>query len=217
MNRNILFYKTKPIKLISFLIFGFTILINSKLVAFNFQERSADSIVLENAFVRVVKNGSVKTSEGSDLFGKRVIVALSELTYKERENIKTLQRGEIVVFLPSEPTNIKKGEYFEIAIKKNHPNPKGPERWLDAIKNKTVYEDNLFRVFEERLDSGDTRKLHSHSQRLVVRLNYVQLTDPRFKPNGTPGKGLQIPNTVKFAQPMVHVVKNLSTDTPFLI
>jgi hypothetical protein len=77
-----------------------------------------------------------------------------------------------------------------------------------------VYEDEQFRVFEERLAPGDTRELHSHAQRVVVRLNNVQLTDPRFKPNGSPGGGIQVPNTVKFAEPMVHVVKNLSKDTP---
>jgi hypothetical protein len=48
----------------------------------------------------------------------------------------------------------------------------------------------------------------------VVRLNEVQLTDPRTRPNGTPGGGIQVPNTVKFAEPVVHVVKNLSKDTP---
>ena len=108
----------------------------------------------------------------------------------------------------------EKGDYFEVAFKRIHPEPKGPEVWLEPLKNKMVYEDDLFRVFEERLAPGDTRELHSHSQRIVVRLNKVQLTDPRFKPNGAPEEGIQVPNTVKFAEPMVHVVKNLSTDTP---
>ena len=77
-----------------------------------------------------------------------------------------------------------------------------------------MYEDDQIRIFEERLAPGDTRELHSHAQRVVVRLNNVQLTDPRTKPNGSPGGGIQVPNTVKFAEPVVHVVKNLSKDTP---
>jgi len=51
------------------------------------------------------------------------------------------------------------------------------------------------------------------SSKLVVRLNNVQLTDPRTKPNGSPGGGIQVPNTVKFEEPMVHVFKNLSKTT----
>jgi len=40
-------------------------------------------------------------------------------------------------------------------------------------------------------------------------LNQVQLTDPRYS-IGKPGTGIQVANTVKFAEPMVHVTKNLS-------
>ena len=73
-----------------------------------------------------------------------------------------------------------------------------------------VYEDEQFRVFEERLAPGDDRELHSHAQRVVVRLNEVQLTDPRLYPEGQPGTGIQVPNTVRFAEPVVHAVRNLS-------
>ena len=82
--------------------------------------------------------------------------------------------------------------------------------WIEPMKNTTVYEDAELKIFEERLAAGDTRELHSHLQRVVVRLNDVQLTDPRTKPNGSPTGGFQIPNTVKFAEPVQHVVKNLS-------
>ena len=175
---------------------------------------SEDSIALENDYVRVMKNATVKTAADAILFGKRLIVALTPLECKSTTGIKSLNRGEIAVFNSEESYSIPKGDYFEVAFKKNHPEPKGPEEWLEPLKNKIVYEDELFRVFEERLAPGDTRQLHSHSQRVVIRLNKVQLTDPRFKPNGAPGEGIQVPNTVKFAEPMVHVVKNLSTDTP---
>lgn len=175
---------------------------------------SNDSIVLENDFVRVIKNATVRSAADAEIFGKRIIVALSKLKYKTTDGIKTIQRGDIFVLLPAQSIRIKKGEYFEVAFKKIHPEPKGPEQWLEPQKNTIVYEDDLFRVFEERLAAGDTRALHSHAQRVVVRLNRVQLTDPRINPIGVPGEGIQVPNTVKFAEPMVHVVKNLSTDTP---
>jgi hypothetical protein len=70
------------------------------------------------------------------------------------------------------------------------------------------------RIFEERLAPGETRALHSYVQRVVVRLNHVQLTDPRVRPEGSPGEGIQVPNTARFAEPVVHVVNNQSKDTP---
>lgn len=175
---------------------------------------NTDSIALDNDYVRVMKNATVKSGSDATLFEKRILVALTPLDCKSIAGIKTLKRGEIIVLKSDESYSIQKGDYFEIAFKQIHPEPKGPEKWLEPLKNKIIYDDELFRVFEERLAPGDTRELHSHSQRIVVRLNKVQLTDPRFKPNGAPGEGIQIPNTVKFAEPMVHVVKNLSADTP---
>ena len=102
------------------------------------------------------------------------------------------------------------GQYFEVAFKTKHPPLKVPEQWIEPEKNTMVYEDEQFRVFEERLPAHGERQLHSHAQRLVVRLNEVQLTDPRFQKNDTPKGGIQVPNTVKFAEPVVHVVRNLS-------
>jgi hypothetical protein len=203
----------------AFLLFLFWVLSAVSVLAkeLNFAEierESVDTVVFENNFVRVIKNASFHTMDDSVIFGKRMVVALAGLKCKTRDGIKTLQRGAIAVFLPGEPFEIRSGECFIVGFKRQHPVPKGPEVWLEPQKNVIVYEDELFRVFEERLAPGDTRELHSHSQRLVVRLNNVQLTDPRFKPNGAPGEGIQVPNTVKFAEPMVHVVKNLSVDTP---
>ena len=105
---------------------------------------------------------------------------------------------------------ISSGKYFEIGFKKNHPPLTAPEQWVEPQKNTIVYEDAQFRIFEERLEAGDVRDLHSHAQRLVVRLNLVQLTDPRLNKEVKEGTGIQVPNTVKFAEPVVHAVKNLS-------
>jgi hypothetical protein len=174
-------------------------------------------VALENDYVKVMRQSTVGFSTESSVFGTRVIVALTDTKIRSKKSDKKLKRGEVVVFQPNETYSITDGDFFEIAFKKNHPEPKGPKEWLEPLKNTIIYEDKEFRIFEERLEPGDTRELHSHAQRVVVRLNEVQLTDPRFKPNGTPGGGIQIPNTVKFAEPIVHVVKNLSKNALFNI
>ncbi len=170
-----------------------------------------DSAALENAYVRVMQNVAACTTAHTPGFGTRVMVALTEMTIRSSRGSANLKRGEIAVFRAHESYTSPAGEFFEVAFKTNHPPVKGPEEWIEPVKNTVVYEDEEFRVFEERLAPGDTRELHSHAQRIVVRLNRVQLTDPRYHPEGTPGGGIQVPNTVRFAEPIVHVVNNLST------
>ena len=173
-----------------------------------------DSVALDNDFVRVMFNSAACLNDLNPGFGTRVIVALEKVTIQSSRGTIKLERGNVAAFLSGQSYRIPVGVYFEVAFKTDHPPLKYPDKWIDPLKNKIVYEDVQIRVFEERLDPGDTRELHSHAQRVVVRLNNVQLTDPRTKPNGSPGGGIQVPNTVKFAEPVVHVVKNLSKDTP---
>lgn len=175
---------------------------------------SADSVALENEFVKIMANSTACSNAKNPGFGTRVIVALEQITIESSNGKIRLNRGNVAAFLPGESYKTPVGTYFEVAFKTNHPPLKSPEEWIEPLKNTIVYEDSQIRVFEERLAPGDTRELHSHAQRVVVRLNNVQLTDPRTKPNGSPGGGIQVPNTVRFAEPMVHVVKNLSKDTP---
>ena len=174
----------------------------------SFASGQTDSVALENEFVKVMRHSSVGFTDTK--FGTRVIVALTDTKIKSKKTNKILKRGEVAVFKKNEKYKITTGDFFEVVFKLNHPAPKGPTEWIEPQKNTIVYEDTEFRIFEERLEGGDTRELHSHAQRVVVRLNEVQLTDPRFKPNGSPGGGIQVPNTVRFAEPMIHVVKNLS-------
>lgn len=173
-------------------------------------ERYADTPAIDNEYVRVYQNKAVCTTAYSDSFGTRVIVALNKVSIKCGRGSIKLKRGNIAVFRENEWYNAPQGEYFEVAFKKNHPALKKPEQWIEPLKNTMVYEDEQIRVFEERLAPGDDRELHSHAQRVVVRLNEVQLTDPRFYPDGQPGTGIQVQNTVRFAEPVVHVVRNLS-------
>lgn len=173
-------------------------------------ENPSDSIALQNDYVRVWRNGTGCTAAHTVNYETRVIVALNKVKIISSRGKIRLKRGEIAVFLSDESYATPTGEFFEVAFKTNHPQVKGPEKWIEPFKNKVVYENQQFRVFEERLAAGDTRELHSHAQRVVVRLNNVQLTDPRYFEKGTPGGGIQVPNTVKFAEPMEHVVRNLS-------
>ena len=169
-----------------------------------------DSVALENAFMKVLRDGAACTLANTPNFGTRIIVALDKVKFKSNRGTIKIKRGQIAVFLENEYYDLPKGSYFEIALKKDHPPLTKPSEWVEPLKNKIIYENTEFRVFEERLNPGDTRALHSHAQRVVVRLNQVQLTDPRYSPNGKPGTGIQVANTVKFAEPMVHVTKNLS-------
>ena len=169
-----------------------------------------DSVALDNAYMKVLRDGAACTLANTPNFGTRIIVALDKIKFKSNRGTIKIKRGEIAVFLENEFYELPKGSYFEIALKKNHPLLTKPKEWFEPMKNTIIYENAEFRVFEERLNSGDTRDLHSHAQRVVVRLNQVQLTDPRNSPNGKPGTGIQVANTVKFAEPMVHVTKNLS-------
>ena len=169
-----------------------------------------DSVAFENEYFKVMRSSAACTTAHNKGFGTRVIVALTKLNVLSNRGVQNLERGQVSVFLEGESYAQPTGEYFEVAFKTDHPTLKSPEKWIEPAKNTIVYENEQFRVFEERLDPGADRELHSHAQRIVVRLNEVQLTDPRFHANGTPKGGIQIPNTVKFAEPIVHVVRNLS-------
>lgn len=175
----------------------------------NFAIANKDSVALDNAYMKVLRDGAACTLANTPNFGTRIIVALDKIKFKSNRGTIKIKRGEIAVFLENEFYDLPKGSYFEIALKKGHPLLTKPKEWFEPMKNTIVYENDEFRVFEERLNPGDERPLHSHAQRVVVRLNQVQLTDPRYS-IGKPGTGIQVANTVKFAEPMVHVTKNLS-------
>lgn len=171
----------------------------------------SDSVALDNDYVRVLRNSAACTTAFAPNYGSRIIVALSNVKIQSSKGTRELTRGDIAVFLDKESYELPTGDFFEVAFKINHPPLKVPEEWIEPQLNIIVYEDDQLRVFEERLPPGGERPLHSHAQRVVVRLNEVQLTDPRFNKKARPGSGIQVPNTVKFAEPVVHVVRNLST------
>ena len=173
-------------------------------------ENVSDSIALENDYVRVMLNSTACSNAQTPGYGSRIIVALDDLKINGENEVKEIKRGDIAVYTADQSYEIPPGKYFEVALKAEHPPYKGPEQWLEPVKNKVVYEDKQFRVFEERLAAGDIRPLHSHAQRVVVRLNPARLTDPTKEKKNNKEGSLQVPNTVKFAEPMVHVVQNIS-------
>ncbi|MEI6751824.1 MAG: hypothetical protein WCK78_01525 [Paludibacter sp.] len=169
-----------------------------------------DTVEINNPYFYVLRNSSANVSTDTSKIGKRVVVALNPIKIKTAKKNILLNRGQIAVFQPKETYQVVSGNFFEVGFKSNHPELKRPEEWIEPMKNKVVYDDPEIRVFEERLEPQDIREVHSHAQRVVVRFNLVQLTDPRFHDVPKPGSGIQIPNTVKYAEPIVHAVKNTS-------
>jgi hypothetical protein len=172
-----------------------------------------DSVAIDNEYVLVMRNSASFALAYNETVGTRVIVALKPLKIKSSKGTIKLKRGGAAVFLTNESYKAPTGEFYEIAFKRNHPAYKGPEQWYEPVKNKVVYEDEQFRIFEEILAPGDTRQLHSHAQRVVVKLNPARLTDPRYNKDGLKKGSLQEPNSIKYAEPIVHVVQNIS-DVP---
>lgn len=171
---------------------------------------TTDSIEINNPYFYVLRNSSANVTADTSTVWKRVVVALNSVIIKSGKKTITLERGEIAVFQPKETYQVISGWFFEVGFKLNHPELKRPEQWIEPTKNIIVYDDPEIRVFQERLAPHDIREVHSHAQRVVVRLNLVQLTDPRFYKVPKPGTGIQVPNTVKYADPIVHAVKNTS-------
>jgi len=171
----------------------------------------ADSAAVDNGYVRVLQNTAACTTAQTPGYGTRVIVALTDLTIESSRGMLRCRRGDAAVFPAGESYSPPSGQFFEVAFKTDPPPLTAPEQWLEPVKNTVTYEDPQIRVFEERLDPGDERPLHSHPQRVVVRLNETRLTDPRFPVSNRPGAGVQVPNTARFAEPVVHVVRNIGT------
>lgn len=168
----------------------------------------AGSVVLENAYVRVTRNAAPCASARGPGCGDRVIVALSPVEVRASRSARKLTRGEILVFRTREShTPPAGGDFLEVAIKPDHPRVESPPVRIAPENNAPLYDGRSFFVFEERLAPGETRPRHSHSQRVVVVLNDTRLQQ---WPDGAPELFRdQVPDTVRFNPPVVHVVKNV--------
>jgi len=173
------------------------------LAAFLLLQAGSGTPVIDNEFVRVFKNSAPCAAPGP-LCGERVIVALGAI----QAGGQKMERGAVKVFKTGEkysaPTG---GDYVEVAWKPNRPKATPPPAAIEPEKNSVVYDSERFYVFNELLQPGDTRPRHSHSQRVVVRLNATRLQQ---WPDGAPEVFRdQVPDSISFNEPAVHIVKNV--------
>jgi hypothetical protein len=167
-----------------------------------------NAVVLENEFVRVTRNAAPCAQASAPQCGDRVIVALGDIQLARDGAIVKLRRGNIAVFTSRQAHGVPAGEpYFEVAIKPNHPPPKGPAEQIPPDKNAVLHESDRLFIFEERLAVGDLRERHSHRQRVVIQLNRTKLQQ---WPDGEPDVIRDIvPDTAAFNSPVIHRVKNV--------
>jgi hypothetical protein len=166
-----------------------------------------DATVLDNDYVRVVRGGAPCAAAGAGC-GDRVIVALGPIEIEKDGSLRRLSRGEIAVFEAGhEYAPRSKGDYAEVAFKTDLPRVQSPDELIAPEKNAVLYDGERLFIFEEKLEPGDTRERHSHSQRVVVVINETRLQQ---WPEGSPEIFKeQIPDTIKFNEPVIHVVKNV--------
>ena len=108
---------------------------------------------------------------------ERVIVALGATELRSNGSARKLARGQIAAFAEAQSYSVM------------------------------VHDAECFFVFEERLEPGDTRARHSHSQRVVVQLNKTRLQQ---WPDGKAELVRDIvPDGVAFNAPVIHVVRNV--------
>src|SRR5262249_25945196 len=135
-----------------------------------------------------------------------------EIELRSGKTIRKMNRGDIAVFKPGESYQPPPGgAFFEVAIKANHPPVQSPRELIPPEKNAIRYDGERFFIFEERLDVGDTRQRHSHSQRVVMQLNRTRLQQ---WPEGSPEIFVDVvPDRATFNPPVIHTVKNVG-DAP---
>lgn len=172
----------------------------------------AGEIVLNNDYVRVTRDAAPCALAHVPECGDRVIVAIGDIELTADGARRTMARGDIAVFGPEqsyEPPN--GGSFFEVSIKADHPPVQSPGELIAPEKNAIRHDGEGFFVFEEKLEPGDTRARHSHSQRVVIQLNRARLQQ---WPDGEPSKFVEtVPDRPTFNPPVIHAVKNVG-DTP---
>jgi|SRR5580658_190162 hypothetical protein len=166
-------------------------------------ESSSKSAMLDNPYFHVSKNAAPCAAAAARC-GDRVIVALGDVTFRGKQ----MHRGDIVVFDATDTYAPPTGrDYLEVALKPNHPPVQSPPVMIAPEKNDVLYDGAHLFIFEEKLDSGETRARHSHRQRLVVVLNDTRLQQ---WPDGGPEVFKnQIPDDVHFNEPVIHKVKTI--------
>jgi hypothetical protein len=163
---------------------------------------------LDNDYVRVTRNAAPCASASPSICGARVLVALGPIEIVEDFHPRRMQRGEVAVFRWFESyTPPATGAFVEVTIKQDHPPVDAPAIRIPPGKNALLFDGETFFVFEERLEPGDTRARHSHSQRVVIVLNDTRLQQ---WPDGQPEVfRTEVADEVRFNAAVTHAVKTI--------
>jgi hypothetical protein len=133
---------------------------------------SANPVALDNEYVRVTRNAAPCASAKAGECEDRVIVAMDDIELRFADSSRRMKRGDVAVFKAGQSYQPPSGgTFFEVAVKPNRPAVKCPAVIIPAQKNKTVYEGDRFFIYEELLEPGDSRPLHSHCQRIEMPIN----------------------------------------------
>ena len=118
----------------------------------------AGEIVLENNYVRVMRDAAPCAPAHVTECADRVIVALGDIELASDGARRTMARGDIAVFGPGESYEPPDGgSFLEVSIKADHPPVQSPGELIAPEKNAIRYDSKDFFVFEEKLAPGDTR------------------------------------------------------------
>lgn len=164
-----------------------------------------DTLVLDNKYAAVHRNAA-PCADGGPGCGERIVVAFGDVRVAAGGSTVELDYAE--VFVAGAGTSYEvEGDFAEVNLKPDPPPVEGPAVAIPAGKNERLHDAGDYFVFEERLEPGDTRERHSHAQRVVLVMGATELqqwpdgADEVFK--------TQVPGTIKFNPPVVHVVKNI--------
>ena len=169
---------------------------------------AAGSVALENDYVRVSRDAAPCAAAVHSQCEDRVILAMGDIEIFAAGAPRQMKYGEVAVFKAGESYGAPSGgKYFEVAIKPNHPPVRSPAELIPPPKNLLVFEGREFFIYEEKLEVGDTRARHSHSQRVEIRLNQgPQLTQQIWRDGQVVQ---QHPPIVNWREPVIHEVKNV--------
>ncbi|MBI2498323.1 MAG: hypothetical protein HYV75_10580 [Opitutae bacterium] len=173
---------------------------------------------LENEYFKVMRGSRVEPPSGAT-DGERVIVALAPLQLQTRKGPVALARGEVVVLPFDDASDTPDAPFYEVLVKPGRPPSGFPGPYHEPGGNRVVHTGPRFRIFQERLNPGETRPVHSHDYRTVIPLNATKLEYwPARRPDGPPdGTHVEVPDTVRFGQPVTHVIRNAGEQPLFNI
>ncbi len=173
-----------------------------------FAQTAAGSVALDNDYVRVSRDAAPCATAAAGECEDRVVLAMGDIELPTGDARRKLKYGEIAIFKAGESYQPPSGgRYFEVAIKPGHPPVKSPAELIPPPKNMMVFEGKKFFIYEEKLEVGDTRARHSHSQRVEIRLNQGPQLVQQIWRDGQVAQ--QYPAIVNWREPVIHEVKNV--------